>query len=73
MRRTARLAAAALLASTAVVGCGHAEKTTIRRETVTTMPPPAVVERRTTVETVPPPVVEQHTTTVREHSYDTDD
>jgi hypothetical protein len=66
----------ALLASATAFGCGHSEKTTIRRETVQTVPPPTVVERRTTVEAVPaPPIVEQRSTTVRsgsvEHTIET--
>ena len=65
----------ALLASATVLGCGHNERTVIRRETVQTIPPPAVVEKRTTVEAVPaPPIVEQRSTTVRsgsvERTYD---
>ena len=75
MRRT-HLCALAILASAVAVGCGHSEKTTIRRETVQTLPPPAVVEKRTTIEAVPaPPVVEQRSTTVRsgsvEHTIET--
>ena len=66
MRRILYVGAFALLASAAALGCGHSEKTTIRRETVQTIPPPAVVERKTTVETVPaPPIVEERSTTVR--------
>ena len=68
MRRTLYLGAFALLAS-AALGCGHSEKTMIRRETVQTLPPPTVVERKTTVETVPAaPIVEQRSTTVRSGS-----
>jgi hypothetical protein len=70
MRKTIEICALALLASTLAVGCGHSEKTTIRRETVQTIPPPAVVEKRTTtVETAPaPPIVEHRSTTVRSGS-----
>ena len=67
MRKTIHLCAIALLASGLAVGCGHSEKTTIRRETVQTVPPPTVVQKRTTtVEAVPAaPIVEQRSTTVR--------
>ena len=62
MRKTIQLCAFVVLAS-AAAACGHTEKTTIRRETVQTIPPPTVVERRTTVEAVPaPPIVEKRTT-----------
>ena len=47
----------------AAAACSH-ESTTVRRETVRTVPAPApVIERHTTVETVPAaPVVERRTT-----------
>ena len=53
MRRTHLYVATVALLASAALGCGHTEKTTIRRETVQTLPPPTVVERKTTVETVP--------------------
>src|SRR6266404_2719778 len=65
MRRTHLYVATLALLASAALGCGHTEKTMIRRETVQTVPPPTVVERkRTTVETVPAPpaVVEKRTT-----------
>lgn len=63
MRRTIQLCGLALLASAFAVGCGGTEKTTIRRETVQTIPPPTVVQKQTTVETIPAaPIVEQRTT-----------
>jgi hypothetical protein len=62
--RTAMKCAAAIAFATAIAACGHSEHTTVRRETVTTVPPPTVVERRTTVESAP--VVERSTTV---HSY----
>ena len=67
MRKTIHLCAIALIASGVAVGCGHSEKTMIRRETVETVPPPTVVQKRTTtVEAVPAaPIVEQRSTTVR--------
>lgn len=70
MRKTIQLCALALLVSGVAVGCGHSEKTTIRRETVQTVPPPAVVQKRTTtVEAVPAaPIIEQRSTTVRSGS-----
>jgi len=69
MRRTHLYVATVALLASAALGCGHTEKTTIRRETVQTLPPPTVVERKTTVETVPaPPIVEQRSTTVRSGS-----
>ena len=62
MRRTHLYVATVALLASAALGCGHTEKTTIRRETVQTLPPP-------TVETVPaPPIVEQRSTTVRSGS-----
>ena len=72
------LCACALLASTVALGCGGSDKTVIRRETVQTIPPPAVVQKHTTVETVPAaPIVEQRSTTVRsgsvERTIETDD
>ncbi len=77
MRRTIQLCGLALLASTIAVGCGGSDKTVIRRETVQTIPAPAVVQKQTTVETVPAaPIVEQRTT-VRsgsvERTIETDD
>jgi hypothetical protein len=77
MRKTIQLCGLALLASTFAVGCGGSDKTVIRRETVQTIPPPAVVQKQTTVETVPAaPIVEQRTT-VRsgsvERTIETDD
>jgi len=72
MRKTIQICALALFATTALAagGCGHSEKTTIRRETVQTVPPPTVVQKRTTtVESVPAaPVVEQRSTTIRSGS-----
>src|SRR5207249_7812402 len=69
MRRTHLYVATVALLASAALGCGHTEKTTIRRETVQTLPPPTVVERKTTVETVPAaPIVEQRSTTVRSGS-----
>ncbi len=70
MRRTHLYVATLALLASAALGCGHTEKTMIRRETVQTVPPPTVVERKTTtVETVPAaPIVEQRSTTVRSGS-----
>lgn len=48
--------------------CGGESKT-MRRETMTTVPAPAVVERRTSVETVAPaPAVVEKQTTIRSGS-----
>jgi hypothetical protein len=78
MRRTHLYVSTLALLASAALGCGHSEKTMIRRETVQTIPPPTVVERRTTVEAVPaPPIVEHRSTTVRsgsvERTIETDD
>ncbi|MBI3767043.1 MAG: hypothetical protein HY271_00955 [Deltaproteobacteria bacterium] len=68
MHGTLRFCAFVIFASAVVIGCGH-ETTTIRRETVQTIPPPTVVEKRTTVQTIPAsPVVEERSTTIRSGS-----
>jgi len=62
MRKLVSFAAVTALTLLAA-GCGG-EKT-VRRETVTTVPAPPVIERQTTVETVPPPPVVEKQTTIR--------
>jgi hypothetical protein len=69
MHGTIRFCAFVIFASAVVIGCGHKETTTIRRETVQTIPPPTVVEKRTTVETMPAsPIVEERSTTIHSGS-----
>jgi hypothetical protein len=61
MRTAAYVCTLALLAATAIIGCGGHERTVVRRETVHTVPAP-VIEKRTTTTVVPqPPVIEEHT------------